>query len=627
MSPTEPEIDQDTPLDTDPPLNSQSESTTYADEPYTSESSVLKATKEQHSKAIREKGKGGSGTGNNKTGMSNTLVKKEIPIPIPTPRFTVFKSDASNPNQTSKRFYAYWNELPTWGKDRLLMYVYREWPVLVQPKEDSEEFKYIDKISGNEPLQDDVDLLNRYGSGSYKLMFGEPSKANLCTVYVSNLGVNDLKSHPPADRRISDVSQVEMSYPGNKSYIEYLRTVGKLPEQTKGKELEAEMAVTSLVDRLQDRNEKLTDRALEMAKAGATKSVEPTQEAIDRAIGVVADAATRSNEMLSEAYQTIKQTKAEGNTSATEMLKLAFELAEKLSSKGSGDSDEIRELRAELARVQSDRVASLEKMMAEMRAAPASVTPGSSPFAHIKEGFAAIKEMRELVDDMGGGKQDATSDAIAGAANAAGLPGWATSLIQYGLPILGNVVSGVMVSRGLATPGPLQQAPPMPMPPGMGGMPNPMAPQQARPMPQAGPVPIPPPPGIPAPQAQAMPTPGVSQYGLPPDVEDLLYEIKTPFTFYLSNGDMTGEDYADIFIGNYGEEMFKQVAGFGAEGLMGAITSFPPITQRLVALSINQERVSKFVGEFCGFVPGQEEGDGEDETPAPITPINGGGAA
>jgi hypothetical protein len=589
---------------------SQSESAPSA--PFTTEESKLKATRDQFKKRSMKGGKGGNA--DTDTGMSTAVVRPEKPLPIPQPKFTVFKRDAPNPAQDSKRFYDYWNQLPNWAKDRTILYVYRDWPMLKPLAEDAEEFVYIDKISGSEPLQDDEDLLNRYGSGSYKLMFNE--QRNICAIYVPGLGIHDLKSHPPVDRRISDVTQVDLDFPGNKSYVEFLRMTGKLPEQTKGKEAEAEMAVTALVDRLQDRNEKLQDKALEMAtKAGAKPSVEPTQEAINRAIGVVADAATRSNEMLSEAYQTIKATKEEGSNSTTEVLKLAFELAEKLGRKGSSGDDEIRELRAELARVNNDRLAALEKQIAEARTAP--VTSGS-PFANIKEGFSAIKEMRDLVEDISGGKPNPAEEL----AGAAGAPAWLMPAIQYGLPLLGNIVQAIMVGRGLATPGPTQQPGPSPVP-----MPMPQAnPGQPRPQPQ--PMPIAP--GIPAPQAPPMPAPaaapipiqGQSRYGLPADVEDLLYEIKTPFTHYISSGDLTGGDYADVFIANYGEQIFKQLTSFGVEGVAGAIMAFPPIVDRLTALGITEVRLKQFVGEFVVFKPEDPMDDGgEDE---PVLPEGGG---
>jgi hypothetical protein len=594
---------------------------------FLTESSPLKATREEHKRQAKAGSvkRGDSAGDNPETGMSNTLIKKEIPIPIPSPRFTVFKNDATNPNQTSKKFYNYWNELPGWAKDRLTLYVYRDWPVLVQVKEDSGEFAYIDKISGNQPLQDDIDLMNMYGTGSYKLMLSE--KNCLCTVYVQNVGMNDLKSHPPADRRISDVKQVDLDHPGNKSYIEFLRMGGKLPEQQKGKEAEAEMAAISLVEKLQERNDTLVDKALTAAAAGR-RDTEPTEQAITRAIDVVADGAKKSNAMLSEAYQTIKATREEGQSSATETLNLAIQLAREFAGAKDkpGDDEVVRELRARLDKIQDDRMRALEE---EIKAARTAPTSAGSPFSSAKEGLSTIKEMKSMLEELGlSSKEPSPAEEIA---DATGMPKWMPMVLQYGAPLLNNLLNVFLVSRGMVPP-------PQPSP-GMGGMPGGM-PGMPNPGPgafpgQSGPQPTPMPraqqpatpqaaqPGLPPPpmtngQAQApaeFSPSGTPTYGLHPDIADLLFEIKTPLTQYIVS-DASGDDYAPVFCDNYGLDAFSTVAGFGVEGLMSAITNYPPITTRLQALSIPLERLNKFVTEFVNYKPEFEPGqEGEDNEP------------
>lgn len=609
---------QDTGEDTDNLANLKDLVDDPINTPFLTENSKLKASKAEHKKRVKvEAAKNGDSLGDNpNTGMSNAVVRKEIPIPIPSPRFTVFRSDATNPAQNSRRFYAYHNELPGWAKDRTTLYVYRDWPALKPVEENSGEFAYIDKISGNEPLQDDLDLLNRYGAGSYKLMFSE--KTNLCTVYVVGLGLSDLKSHPPVDRRISDVSQVDMDFPGNRSYVEFLRMAGKLPEQQKGKEAELEMAAITMVETLQKRNDTLVDKALEAATKGA-RSVEPTQEAINKAIDVVADGAKKSNAMLTEAYQTVKGMREEGSSSSVEQLRATIELVKELMPKtgtGSGESisEEVRELRATIDRMRDERMAALEKQVAEARSNPPTQVSNGSPFASLKDGFAALREAREIVEEMSGGKdKDNPAEDLA---KAAGAPAWLMPLLNIGLPIIGNIVQAVSVSRGLATPGPV-----IPTPQPQGGNPFQMGPQSAPPPPNN--VAQMPQPGIPAPQGGvgAVAGPGASQgvpgghqlpnYGLPQDVADLLWEIKTPFTTAVVSGDATGEDYADLFVGNYGPETFKQVIQFGPDGLLGAITNFPPIADRLNAMGIGLDRLRKFVVEFTEWKPEEGEGEGD----------------
>jgi hypothetical protein len=587
---------------------------------FQAESSKFKASRDQHRRESKKDSvkKGEFAGDDRETGMSAAVIQKDKPIPIPSPKSTVFRKEATNTAQDSKRFYNYWNELPGWAKDRTVLYVYRDWPMLKVLPEESDELKYIDKISGNEPLQDDLDLMTMYGSGSYKLMFNEqsPGSRNLCTVYVPSMGVNDLKSHPPTDRRISDVANVDMDFPGNRSYVEFLRMSGKLPEQARGKELENEMATMQLVEKLQDRNDTLVDKAL--AAAGRRENTEPTEQAVARAIDVVADGAKKSNAMLSEAYQVIRETQNTGQSTATETLNLAIQLAREFAGANKNTSEDtvVQELRARLDKIQDDRMKSLEEEIKAARTVPASST---SPFSSAKEGLSTIKEMKGMLEELGlSSKEPSAAEEIA---DAAGMPKWLPMALQYGAPLLNNILNVFLVSRGM-TPAP--QAPPLgTMPgPGMGGMPggmpNPgagMAPGQSQPMPQAQ-RPVPPSnapqgtqQGLPAAPPEFSPS-GTPTYGLHPDIADLLFEIKTPLTQYIVS-DAGGDEYAPVFCDNYGLDAFATVAGFGVDGLMGAITNYPPITTRLQALSIPLDRLTKFVTEFVNYKPEMEPGDND----------------
>ena len=588
-------------------------------EPFTADKSELHATVDQHRKKSMRGGK--TGNADTETGMSTSVIKPEIPIPIPNPKSTVFRRDATNPAQDSKRFYSYWNQLPMWAKERTICYVYRDWPMLKPLAENSGEFVYIDKISGTEPLQDDIDLQNMYGSGSYNLMFNEqtPGSRNLCKVYVPSLGMSDMKSHPPVDRRISDINNVDMDFPGNKSYIEFLRMAGKLPEQQTGKVAEAEMANIALVDKLLERGDKAQESALEIAKSAVTKSAsrtEPSDAAIDRAIGIVATGAERANKMVSEAYETIKATKSSEGSSVKETLELVTSIIAQFGPKQDGESSEVRELRAELGRIRDERMKSLEEELKAMRAAPIQAG-NASPSATMKESITAFKEMRDLVEDVVGGGKKSPVEEIA---EEAGIPKWLQLSLQYGLPVINNVLGLVMAGRGL-TPMP---SPPLPPIPGMGGMGGPGAgmgmapPPGARPMPPTAPNPSQAPgtPGLPAPATQQsqpeLTQNGVPTYGLHPDIADILFEQKTPIVQYLAAGDATGEDYAELFANTYGLPVFNMMAGFGKEALLLAITSFPPIMSRLGALSIGSDRLAQFAGEFCDFKPVLEDEEGEE---------------
>lgn len=603
-----------------PPLDSPGE---LADEPFYADKSPLKASKEDYVKAAR-----GGKVGRphvNEEGMSNTLLKSDVVSTFPIPRFRIFKNDATNMNQRSKSFYTYWNQLPQWAKDQSILYVYRDWPVFKPLPEDSTDVQYIDKISGSEPLQDDMDLIQRYGAGSYKLMFNEyhsktakkysaenKTANTVASVYVVNLGIGDLKSHPPTDVRINRIENVDLDQPANKSYVEYLRGRGLLPEQGRKAEKESEMAAIQLVD-------KLTDKMFEMAESKGKDQSGPMQAVVDGALRsneMLQNSSERQVTMLMDTMTKIQELKDRstipgGNGGEESVVKLALELADKIAGNSKQPvidpmiMEELRELRKQASEDRNARIASLERQLEARANAPAA----SSPFSSVKEGLTAMRAMKEMVEEMssGSGKE---ANPVAEAAAAAGAPAWLMPAIQIGLPIVGQIVQAIM-SRNAQAQGGMPMPYPMPGPM-QGGVPNPvpmqgpMPPNNVVAMPQvaAAPDPVPPPEAAPAPvqPTPAPPTTSLETYGLPVEVALLLHEVKTPMVQYM-NGRVPGSDFADWFVGGYGEPLWKQIAEAGPDELAGAITNFPPIMEKLTALQVGQERIAQFAREFVEWTP------------------------
>ncbi len=270
------------------------------DTPYESSESQLAAEQSLHAKP------GPKGGGPRKDGIkSGTL---DVDLPIPTPRYRVFKSDSTNPNQSSKSGWNFANTLPEWAKAKIVYYVYRDWPVLLDPGFDEEEevynrqYKYIDKISGNEPVQDDADLLHRYGCGTYRVVAKDSSSKRkvdkpVFTVWVMNVGGSDYRSNPPTDSRINDVEQVDLNHPANKSYVSFLRGQGKLPEQLDGKVKEHEMATVEAVKEVTTQQGVLVKEIIGMARERGQNSENASKAQAE----VMADTIKTSNEMTREA--------------------------------------------------------------------------------------------------------------------------------------------------------------------------------------------------------------------------------------------------------------------------------------------------------------------------------------
>jgi hypothetical protein len=249
----------------------------------------------------------------------------------------------------------------------------------------------------------------------------------------------------------------------------------------------------------------------------------------------------------------------------------------------------------------------------------------------MKESISAFKEMRDLVEEVSGGSDK--KNPIAEVGDELGLPKWAQMGIQYGLPLLSNVVQMVMVGRGMI-PAPTPPMPGMPGAPGMGGGSAQQPMQQARPMPQQQPQPMAPNPSgvsLPAPvpptlDPNARTASGLPTFGIHPDIAELLWEIKTPVVQYVMSVELDGQDYAAAFCDNYGIDSYNMIKSFGVDGVEMAIGSFPPITTKLQALNVTQEKFHKFVEEFVNadLVQGDSESESEsDETVTPKGDNNG----
>lgn len=554
--------------------------------------------------------------------------KVDPAIGIPDPKFRLYKSDATNINQRVKPFLNYWNALPQWAKENTLLYVYRDHPVLKyierDPESKEQEFNYIDKISGAEPLQDEMDVLNRYGCGNYKLVFNaiEPKKPNrtLCTVYVVNLGNNDFKSNPPNDRRISDSKNVDLDHPNNKAYIAYLRGVGLLPSQIDAIRGEADMATVEVLKDQQRTTDKLLDAVLADKKEKPTQDPGFMERAVTGAMEVVKEGSKAAIKITQDAneYANRVREKVDSQTAATPTespLSLALQIVE-LMKGGSGSGDaEVIALRAQIDKLRDDQVSILRDELKALR--EARITSSSTnPFDYMKSGMEALRGMKTTIDEITGGEEK-TPNVVEEAAESAGVPKWVT---QIAMPLVGQIAQaaqGFFAMRAAQNGG-------YPQAPGQPGQPGFPPPEQ----------PAYPPPGWngPGPQQHPMaPAPGpqlvqarhplatLDPAQFTPELTQLLYAIVIPLQLHLTDEECNGTTFADWFMGGFPEETYNQVVQFGPEGVTAALYSFPPTGQ--VVQQFPVEHVQAFVAEFLNpqFPPEGAESEEEENTPA--TPI------
>lgn len=581
------------------------------DSPYESSESQLAADRSHHAKP------GAKGGGPRKDGIKTGTV--DVDLPIPTPRYRVFKSDSTNPNQSSKSGWNYGNTLPEWAKAKLVYYVYRDWPVLLDPGFDEEEevydrqYKYIDKISGNEPIQDDMDLLHRYGCGTYRVVAKDSSSKRkvdkpVFTVWVMNVGGADYKSNPPTDARINDVEQVDLNHPANKSYVAYLRGQGKLPEQLNSRQVEGEMAQVQII-------EKLTDKMVQMAEntsTGKNKDAGVLQDAMKGAMDVMqkgAEAAIKTTQEANE-YAAKVRNEAEANrpaaTATSDPMMLALKIVELIHSERPaptpGTDARYDALQAQLAQLQQSQIDRLAKQVETLLDAKVTGPAAStSPFSAMNEGLDSLEKFSTVMDRLKGGKEegeDAVTDTIADAA-----PKWMRPI----LPILPGLAQGLM--GWLQT---RNQQPQLTYYQTADGRILPIAIPQVMPQPQQ----IQAPPmqwnGPTRPQQQFGPQPVPSPASAP--AQDPIYALLSSITIPLLNNlqvNGTGTDFADWFIGGYGQDVYDDVSQLGPDTLFQAVSTFPPITSNPIYAQTPVEQVQKFITEFCDpNWPDEGEGEG-----------------
>ena len=570
------------------------------EEPFYSRDSELPASEAEHLASAR-KGKRGRPPNPIVTmEMAQEAVKTGLlgakPLPVPSAPQRLFKSDAISPARATKQFYNYWNTLPTWAKNFATAYIYRDHPVLLEPEEG--DFKYIDKIDGNQPLQDDMDLLNRYGCGSYKIIFNELGKSEkgnnnrvLCEVMISGLGGADYKSNPPTDRRINDIKNLDVTHPANKSYLGFLRGKGIIPEEIDKQKEAEEMATIQAAQAAAEQQgrtiEKLTDKVLEFADRKSEPMAPAYRpEDITRAVQDGIRAGLEEMRRMNPAPQVPQK----------DPMELAMQLVAMLNGAKNSNSEEVAELRAQIANQNQMQMQALMDQVKELMTAKTTGPASSSPFGGVADGLEALKKMKDTFEDLGipMGTAGSAVEEVAGA----GAPKWLQTyapLIQQGLPILGQIVSAVLAPRGNG-----QGQGQAPIPPPL----SPFTPNPYQPAPNPNPNP-------PA-SMGALPAPVVPP-GFDPQLAALLNSIAQPLYNHLVDMEATGTDFATWFSAGFGDDLYSQVAGFGVSDITLALATYP-LTSSLLS-EVPAVRVENFLKEFV-----EPKWDEEKPGPSLVTP-------
>lgn len=540
----------------------------------------LSATPQEHAKAKR-KGSVGGRPAKDRSNVPEPVQLGAKPLPVPTAPHKLYKSDATSPAKLTKQFYNYWNTLPQWAKNFCTAYVYRLHPVLLEPPEplegETKSYKYIDKIDGNTPLQDDMDLLNRYGCGSYKIIFNELGKSEkgnnnrvLCESHSMWLGGSDFKSNPPTDERINDISNLDITHPANKSYIAFLRGKGIIPEEinvVKERE-EQEMAA------IREAQAQDTSRTVDtLVQALVSKEREPRGGNDGLSLRDVQMMIADSNRALLAELRAMQPVAPAPVMPQKDPMDLALQLVTLMNGAKSENAEELRELRSQVqAQNQQQTQAMLEQMKTLMEQRNTGPAAGA-----VTDSISGLKQMKSALEDLGltVGNGSAAEDVL----DAAG-PKW---LQQYS-PLIEKAIG--VAGMWLASRNAPQQMQPLPQQnPGMGQV------------------------QLPAPAQPQIPP------GFPPELAQLLDSVNGPLGNYITDNEVNGSQFANWFIAGYGEQTYESLVGFGAEQISQALLTYP-VTARTL-MQVPPLRLKTFIEEFCNPV----DEDGEDNTPSTPGPV------
>lgn len=498
-----------------------------------------------------------------KDGAPPGTVSSALAKDVPSPKYTSFYSDHDNPAQKTRAAWTWWKGLKPTQHDLLDAHVYRTWPVLLDPLEESEH-KYIDKIIGSEPIQNDQDFIDRWGAGDYTLYLNvTPANGQRRTLFIAHIkSTHDFRKFTPTDRRIDDVANLSITDPANAAYVAWLRASGKIKDEVKDAKEKEDMAtatagVTELLGKSIERGDRLMEKLVEVATADnnddapAEPSTETKLEDTLRLFGKVRDLtqsslpqAPNATDMIN-GFVAIHKTLTESNNNAP--------LLERISALE-------KEVRDKETAMLNDKLNNITEQLRTLKETPPPANvllPDGSNLTDIIQ-----RAVEKLVDKP---EDNPWLDI-------------AKQAMPVALPILGGILQRLM------TPQQPQQAAPFPMPPQnfhagtqpqqQAQLPAPVQPQQQ---------------ATPAQQAQ----PAGSQEQL--EVERILTAISAPVIDALVNGD-DGDTFADYVREEYGAQAQRLIAKFQEAEIIGALYVFPLIAPRMAQFP--QDRVTKFVKDF-----------------------------
>lgn len=517
---------------------------------------------------------------------------------------------------------------------RLVLYVYRNWPVIDRKQGGEDNNKAIDVTdTAFESLQD---ILHRYGTGDYTIYLKDSGqkgeRKNVCSCFYSS--PRELDNFPPVlDISGGGINDLVLDDPKNRSYLEWRRRKGlPIPGENMGaitqaqeRASEEEMANNSTVETLTGLVERLVDKNLEDRPAnnpppaypppmpfhdmedeiasrseeqGGAAAVEVLKRASEIGMGMISQAVDRATSLQTSTQDPVAQLKGladavsslvpkQDNTAIMAVLEDVRRRGEKLEERLAQSEKE----KFELVRGFTEKL--------QTAAAPQSLEQQLNGIVSLKKTLKSIMSDDEDEDEDGEdrrGRRDKEP--------------WYAQFLPLAIPagmFLMNSVNTLMHNAAVAKTGQGQPEHPPAIP--TEALPDAVRDQMAHVQSPAGPG---------NPQVinhNPNPNPGGPS---PMDIQKqqvrmFLNAVKAPILHHL-NSDLSGHDFAEWLIGGYGSMVYEQVRSLGPQQIRAAIAELTPDLE--ANLRTIPEKAESFLEEFCqGLWPedGEDGEEGEEE--------------
>jgi hypothetical protein len=455
-------------------------------------------------------------------------------------------------------------------------------------------------------------ILQRYGSGQYKLMLNDAGlKKPVCQTVIE---VND-DEFPP----VVEIEQLTLDHPSNRSYIERLRARGvQIPGEESAEDMATESAMTKLVDTVQDlsaRNAALIQQRPQQQQPPPRQDEGVAATAAKAGMDIIASAAKMGNSLVDSAINKVAEVQAKAQTAAADPMASLRSLVDVvkaiqpppppaadpskptemtllinlLTARETSSQTAITELQKQLFTMQTNHMAFVEKV----------ATGGDKPTTAAQAQAAANPQPKSLADQLKelAAIKDTLGDMFGGDTTPARSGNWMDHLptIIQGAGIIAASISNGMYNYAVAKSG--------------SGIPQPLSAAAALPpatdeLGQGGPT-------MPA-HAPMQGPPGVEVTGY----QMFLEKVREPLLHSLNSGD-TGHDFAAKLADYEGLLAYETLRGMGKESILALLSTYPPIWQ---VVSQVPARFDQFLDEFItGPLEEDDSGDGADADQPPQT--------